>query len=249
MVRLSLAAITARQGRITTLQPLSCGPFDAGQVVGVIGPNGAGKSTLLKRISGLLPGEGQIEIIGERTNRPMAYLSQLTSNSPVLTVFESMILALKQGSTWRVSDSELNHIEATLAQLGIEALADNPLSALSGGQQQLVGIAQALVREPDILLLDEPTSALDLYRQMKVLSLVQSLAKERGLLIFIALHDLNQVMRFTDQVIVIHQGSLIESGPTSSVLTPTLLGDVYKVRANIERCSEGRPHIVVADIL
>ncbi|PTY35797.1 ferrichrome ABC transporter [Saccharospirillum sp. MSK14-1] len=247
MVKLSLASVTARHGRLTTLQAIDCGPFSGGQVVGVIGPNGAGKSTLLKRMSGLLVGDGEVTVTGSQSAEPMAYLPQFTTASPVLTVFESMILACKQGSAWRVSEQELTNIEATLIKLGIDELADRSLAALSGGQQQLVGLAQALVRNPEILLLDEPTSALDLYRQIKVLSLVRTLARDAGLLILVAMHDLNQVMRFTDQVIVIQNGALVASGPTPSVLTPALLGDVYQVRARIEHCSEGQPHIIVAD--
>lgn len=248
MVTLSFDQLTAKHGKQTWLQAMTCGPFKGGQVVGVIGPNGAGKSTLFKRMADILPGEGTLHLSGVSTPNPIAYLPQLNNVNAALTVYESMLLAVKQNTSWSMSEDELTLIDQALDKLGISELGQKYLGALSGGQQQMVSIAQALVRKPQVLLLDEPTSALDLHRQMKVLSLVRELAREKGLLVFISLHDLNQVMHYTDQVLVIRHGELQESGETSAVLTPKLLHDVYQVNARVETCSQGRPHIVVADI-
>ncbi|MGP5149486.1 ATP-binding cassette domain-containing protein [Vreelandella alkaliphila] len=118
---------------------------------------------------------------------------------------------------------------------------------LSGGQRQLVSAAQALVQEPEILMLDEPTSALDLNRQINLLSVLRRLADERNMLILVALHDLGHALRFTDAAMVLEHGRLIACGPTEEVISPELLRQVYKVTARIEPCSKGRPQLIVEE--
>ena len=129
--------------------------------------------------------------------------------------------------------------------LEIEDLASRHLTELSGGQRQLVSLAQALVRSPRVLLLDEPTSALDLQRQVEVLELLRALARGQGLCVVIAIHDLNQALRFADQVAVLGGGRIVASGAPVEVLTPALLREVYGVEARLERCSRGVPFLAV----
>ncbi len=98
-----------------------------------------------------------------------------------LSVYESVILALKQGrGGWRLSPSELAAVDGVLAKLRIADLAELQLPELSGGQRQLVSIAQTLVTKPKVLLMDEPTSALDLYRQYEVLEVLRAYVAETG---------------------------------------------------------------------
>jgi iron complex transport system ATP-binding protein len=163
----------------------------------------------------------------------------------VLTVYESILLAFKQGGSWSVSDDELKRIDTVLRELEIEDLAFRGLGELSGGQRQLVSIAQTLAREPDILLLDEPTSALDLHRQFEVLSLVQRLARERGMLVLISIHDLNQALRFADRIMVLARSRLVALGTPREIVTPALLADVYGVRARVEVLEGELPYVVV----
>ena len=96
-----------------------------------------------------------------------------------------------------------------------------------------------------MLLLDEPTSALDLQRQVEVLELLRGLARGRGLCVVIAIHDLNQALRFADQVAVLGGGRIVASGAPVEVLTPALLREVYGVEARLERCSRGVPFLAV----
>jgi iron complex transport system ATP-binding protein len=130
-------------------------------------------------------------------------MPQDTSANAVLTVYEAVLLARKQGMDWSVSDDDLARIDETLAALGIADIAFRNMGELSGGQRQLASLAQTLVREPEILLMDEPTSALDLSRQVEVLGLMRELARVRGMVVLIALHDLNHALRFSDQAMVI----------------------------------------------
>jgi iron complex transport system ATP-binding protein len=246
MVSLRLQDVAGGYGRRTAISGVTTPIFSAGEIVAVIGPNAAGKSTLFKRIAGLLKGAGTVEVKdARRAGRALSYMPQDTSANAVLTVYESILLARKQGSGWGVEDGDLGGIDAVIDALGIKPIAFRNLGELSGGQRQLVGIAQSLVRDPEILLMDEPTSALDLHRQVEVLSFMQETARARGMIVLIALHDLNQALRFADQTMVIVNGRMTAVGKSSDVITVELLRDVYRVEARIERCSRGLPHVIV----
>jgi iron complex transport system ATP-binding protein len=248
MVSLRLEGVAAGYGRKTVISEVTTPAFSAGEIVAVIGPNAAGKSTLFKRIAGLLRGAGTVEVTDPRdTKRAISYMPQDTSANAVLTVYESILLARKQGSGagWGVEDGDLAAIDTVVDALGIKPIAFRDLGELSGGQRQLVGIAQSLVRDPEILLMDEPTSALDLHRQVEVLGFMQATARARGMIVLIALHDLNQALRFADQTMVIVNGKMTAVGKSTDVITVELLRDVYRVEARIETCSRGLSHVIV----
>jgi iron complex transport system ATP-binding protein len=250
MVSLALKGVGVSYGRRMVLQDVDTPELRGGEVVAVIGANAAGKSSLFRRIAGLVPGTGEVSISGQsivpKRARPNAcYLPQDTAVNAVLTVYESILLAFKQGGSWSVSDAELRRIDAVLRELEIEDLAFRGLGELSGGQRQLVSIAQTLAREPDILLLDEPTSALDLHRQFEVLNFISQTAKRDGMIVLIALHDLNHALHYCENTIVINGGVMAASGDTASVITREMLRDIYRIDARIERCSRGKPIVIV----
>ena len=246
MVTIRLEALGARYGRNLLLRDVTTPSFAGGDVVAVIGPNAAGKSTLFKRIAGLLDGPGRLYVEGTKPGRnSICYMPQETSANAVLTVYESVLLARKQGTGWSVAEDDLARIDETIAALGIASIAFRNIGELSGGQRQLVSLAQTLVREPEILLMDEPTSALDLSRQVEVLTYMRSLARARGMVVLIALHDLNHALRFCNQAMVIANGKLVSSGRSSDIITPALLRDVYRVEARIEPCSRGIGNVIV----
>ena len=251
MVRLQLDNLGARYGQREIINDVSSTMFFGGQVVAVVGPNAAGKSTLFKRMAGLIDGPGQVILQDSKKGQAgISYMPQGLNASARLTVYESVLLARKQLTPgWVVRDDELHLVDDILAALGISDLSFRNLGELSGGQQQLVSIAQTLVREPEILLMDEPTSALDMHRQVQVLDFMRTLARQREVIVFIAIHDLNQALRFADQVLVIAGGTTQGSGPSSEVITERMLRDVYKVQARIEQCSRGMPHILIDDVV
>ncbi|UUT15119.1 ABC transporter ATP-binding protein [Pseudomonas zeae] len=251
MVTLRLDNLGARYGQREIIRSVSTATFSGGQVVAVVGPNAAGKSTLFKRMAGLIDGPGQV-ILQDSKKGPsgISYMPQGLNASARLTVYESVLLARKQLTPgWVVHDDELKLVDEILAALGITGLSFRNLGELSGGQQQLVSIAQTLVREPEILLMDEPTSALDMHRQVQVLNFMRNLARKREVIVFIAIHDLNQALRFADQVLVIADGTSQGSGPSNEVITEQMLREVYKVEARIEQCSKGLSHILIDDIV
>lgn len=246
MVALRLEDVSATYGRRTVLSGISTGLLRGGRLTAVIGPNAAGKSTLFKRIAGLAKGAGLVHLSDTAEGpQTICYMPQDTGANAVLTVYESVLLSAKQGSGWKVKEEELAEIDRVLAALKIDDLAFRGLGELSGGQRQLVSIAQALVRKPEVLLMDEPTSALDLFRQIEVLGFMKHLSATSGMAVLIALHDLNHALRYCDDTIVINGGSVAASGPTQEVITADMLKSVYRVDARVETCSLGRPMVIV----
>ncbi|MFT4001155.1 MAG: ABC transporter ATP-binding protein [Rhizobium sp.] len=244
MVTLSLHKVGASYGRRQVLADISIENIEPGTLTAVIGPNAAGKSTLFKRIAGLLGGSGAVSLSDARSDA-IRYMPQDTGTDAALSVHEAVLISAKQGSALRVSDQELAAIDAMLTMLRIDDLASRRLAELSGGQRQLVALAQALVRRPSVLLMDEPTSALDLHRQVEVLELVANLARRNGMIVLLAIHDLNYAFRYCQNTIVISNASMVASGPTASVITVDMLRDVYQVDARIERCSKGHSVVLV----
>ncbi|MBL1269898.1 MAG: ABC transporter ATP-binding protein [Halomonas sp.] len=245
MVTLQLNRVSARYGRRPILEDITTPCFRGGQVVALLGPNAAGKSTLFRRILGLLKGEGEVIISGTNAERPVGYMPQDTGAKAVLTVYESVLLARMQGRGLKVQPEDLAQVDRALEELSITPLGERDIGDLSGGQRQLVSAAQALVQEPEILMLDEPTSALDLNRQISLLTVLRRLADERQMLILVALHDLGHALRFADSAMMLENGRLIACGPTAEVITPELLRQVYQVAARIEPCSKGQPQLIV----
>ncbi|MGX1497489.1 iron complex transport system ATP-binding protein [Labrenzia sp. MBR-25] len=247
MVTLQLKDLGARYGSTLTVEGVSTPVFSGGELTAVIGPNAAGKSTLFKRIAGLLRGPGEVVLEGNKAapRDAIRYMPQDTHANAVLTVYESVLLAAKQGEGWRVKDAELVEIDQILKALQIDGLAFRNLGELSGGQRQLVSIAQALVRRPEVLMMDEPTSALDLYRQVEVLNFMRDLARRQGTLVLIALHDLNHALRFCKNTMVIADGRLMAAGPSEDVITSSMLRDIYRVEARVEACSRGENHVII----
>ncbi|NHF72022.1 ABC transporter ATP-binding protein [Paracoccus xiamenensis] len=245
MVSLRLDDISAGYASRPVIAGVSTPELRGGQVVALLGANAAGKSTLFRRIFGLLSGGGQVRIDGAASARPVAYMPQDNGARPVLSVYESVLLARMQGRRLKVFDEDHAKVEEILSLLGVTHLRGRNLGDLSGGQRQMVGAAQALAQDPQILLLDEPTSALDLSHQIDLLSLLRRLADEQGLLVIVALHDLGHALRFADAAMVLHRGSLIACGPTAEVITPDLLREVFEVTARIEPCTKGHPQLIV----
>lgn len=245
MVALQLQSVGAYHGRKLFVEGVTTPMMKSGEMIAVIGPNAAGKSTLFKRITGILKGPGNVVIDGARRGNAIGYMPQDTSANAVLTVYESILLARKQGQSWAVSDGDLRFIDEIMKALNITSIAFRDLGALSGGQRQLVSIAQALIREPEIMLMDEPTSALDLHRQVEVLDFMQRQARTKGMIVLIAIHDLNQALRFADKVLVIANGRMRACGKPRDVVTAEMLREVYKIHARIEKCSLDHDHVIV----
>lgn len=245
MVSLELDRITGSFGRLEILRGATTPPIMGGALTALVGANAAGKSTLFRRIAGQLRGEGNVLFTGA-AGEDLGYMPQDTAMSAALSVYESIILALKQGAGgWRLTPQELAAVDTVLDRFDIAHLAERQLPELSGGQRQAVSIAQTLVTRPKVVLMDEPTAALDLYRQYEVLEALRDYAEETGAVVLLALHDLNQVMRRCTTTVALSEGRVLAYGPTLEVLTPERIRRLYGIDSRVERCSQGCPMMIV----
>ncbi len=238
---LTVEGLRRSYGRREVLRGVDLGPVPGGTVTGLIGPNAAGKSTLVRAIAGIdrvRRGSIGVEsgggpLTGAAARDAIGYVPQDLPGTASLTAFESVLASSRRGGMWRVGDDALAAAASAMSALGIEHLADRGLGELSGGQRQLVAVAQMLVRRPAVMLLDEPTSALDLRHQVRLLELIRREAEANGAVALVAIHDLNLAARYCDRLAVLSGGVIRAVGEPAEVLVPELLQEVYGLRARV----------------
>jgi zinc/manganese transport system ATP-binding protein len=210
-----------------------------GEFVAILGPNGAGKSTLLKVILGLqtLTG-GQVRVLGQEPgglNHEIGYLPQRRTFDASTRVRGIDIVRLGlDGTNWglplpiparlhsarrRAATERVRHV---IELVGAGAHAHRPIGELSGGEQQRLLIAQALVRRPRMLMLDEPLDSLDLANQSAIAALIQRVCRSEGIAVLLVAHDVNPLLGYLDRVIYLAAGRAVE-GPVSEVITSDTL--------------------------
>ena len=239
-----------KYGRRVVIADASLPELRPGTLTALIGPNGAGKSTLLRGLAGLEPMAGSVTLQGQplapmsvaQRARLITYMPQHLPPGLGLSVTESIMAALRVGGG---AGDYLEQAYGALQRIGIEQLADNMLNALSGGQRQLVSLAQLIARQPKVMLLDEPTSALDLSYQLRVMECVREMVREHRLIAVIVMHDISLAARYADHIAVLRQGAVMDFGSAEQVLTPQLFARVYGVKARVERCSQQTLQVLV----
>ena len=222
-----------------------------GKITALLGPNGSGKSTLLRALADLNPAEGSIALNGEdlmtlpaaKRAQKVVYLPQSLPAGVHLHALESVIVARRASGSGDGNTEKEAY--AILEKLGVSHLAMSFLDQLSGGQKQLIGLAQSLIRQPDLLLLDEPLSALDLNYQFHVMDIVARETRLRNIVTVVVIHDINIALRHAEYATMLKNGTLIACGKPDEVVTPTNLATVYGVKGRVEYCSQGLPHVVV----
>ncbi len=223
-----------------------------GQIVSIVGPNGSGKSTLIKCIDRLLtPSDG--EILVDRRNvmkmgridlaLTIAYVPQNSLRIFPNTVFDVVLMGRRPHLAWKCGKRDEEVVWGMLQLLGIEDLALNAFTELSGGQQQKVLIARALAQETGFILLDEPTSNLDVWHQLDVMETLRTLVKQRDLTAIIAIHDLNIAARYSDSIVMMKEGKIVATGKPNAVITWENLESVYGIRANV-KIAEDILHVI-----
>lgn len=216
-------------------------------LISILGPNGSGKSTLLKCIAGVLRAEGAVFFRNDPVpvsrkhfyGDQLSYLPQQLTRDTGMTVFELVLLGLIRSLSLTVSDEQLERVEAVLKELHIQHLSMRYLNELSGGQQQVVAIAQAIVSRPRVLVLDEPLNNLDIHHQFEVLEIIRAQTTERGMITLMASHDLNLAARYSDRVIIMNEGKLYQDGLPEQVITAQMLEEVYHIRSEVHRMEGG----------
>jgi len=235
------------------IENLNIDNIPAGQVTVLLGPNGSGKSTLMRAMAGLGKSRGNMVLDGEdllalpfaQRASQVVYLPQSLPAGVHLHVLESIMVAQRASGVTQNTSQLRGEVMSMLRLLGIEHLALSYLDQLSGGQKQLVGLAQSLVRQPRVLLLDEPLSALDLNYQFHVMDLVRQETRKRNMVTLVVVHDINIALRHGDQVVMLKQGKMVANGAPDEVITPDTLAEVYGVRGRVEYCSQGQAQVLI----
>ena len=212
-----------------------------GQFTGLIGPNGAGKTTLLRVILGLQqPTEGRVLLNGRprqrRGGRLIGYVPQK------LAIDQDMPLRARDVVGLGIDGNKLGfplpsanrrqRITEALEAVGAESYADARIGELSGGEQQRVLIAHALIGRPRLLLLDEPLANLDLKSEQGIVSVLARLAHEQGIAVLISAHDLNPLLREIDTVVYVAAGRAA-AGRTDEIIQSDVLSALYGSRVDV----------------
>lgn len=218
--------------------------INGSEMLALIGKNGAGKSTLLRGLTGLIPlRSGTILYKGRdlssMTVRERAQLisvvPQAVSLSPGYTVYETISHGRTPYLNWygRLSEQDKEIIERAIAITGLNDFTDKEISTLSGGEQQRVILARAIVQDAPVMILDEPTSSLDINYQVKLLELEREICRTRGIAAVFIIHDLNLAARFADRIAIIQNKGIHAVGSPQEVLTEDILSEVYDIPVRV----------------
>jgi zinc/manganese transport system ATP-binding protein len=224
----------------------------AGSFTAVLGPNGSGKSTLIRMILGqLAPARGRLEVLGgspHRGNPSIGYVPQGSSFDPDLSIRGRDFVGLGiDGHRWGMRFTGRVEAEAqaraAIEAVGASGYADMSVGRVSGGEQQRLLLAQALVGRPRLLVMDEPLSHLDVRNQRAMVQLIAEVARERGLTVLLIAHDVNQLLAHIDHVLYIAQGRLAMGKP-EDIITSARLTEIYSSPVEVIKDSRGRLFVV-----
>ena len=220
--------------------------FKSGEITTILGPNGSGKSTLLHMMSTYLkPKSGKIYLgdkdLGKLKQKEIAkYISCVYQENEApddITVRDLVSFGRNIYSNVKKEDKEENKrmIDFALKATGIEEIRDKKVVNLSGGQKQRAFIAMSLAQNTEVLLLDEPTTYLDIYHQIEILEVVKSLNEKYNITIVMVLHDLNQAINYSHNIVIMKNRNLIKQGKATEVLNEQTIKDVYNVSGYIHK--------------
>ena len=217
----------------------------------LMGANGCGKTTLLQLLTkNLKPVSGSIQVDGKDLDqiglkefaRTAAIVHQKNTAPDDLTVERLVSYGrLPYSSMFKHALDEENRaqVERALALTGLTELRDRRIGTLSGGQRQRAFIAMALAQNTQLLFLDEPTTFLDVRYQVEILRLVEKLNKEEGITIVMVLHDINQALAYSDEIIGLRSGSVAFQGKPEEVITSESIKNLYGIDLPVIR-ADGR---------
>jgi zinc/manganese transport system ATP-binding protein len=245
--------VDVRLGGTPVLQDMSL-TIQTGEFIVILGPNGAGKSTFLKLLLGLVrPNAGTVQVLGrtpQRGNQAIGYAPQHRSLDTELPLRARDLVGFGlDGHHWGTglpSRKRRERIERALLEVAALDLADAPVGRLSGGEQQRLLIAQALLTDPQLLLLDEPLANLDLAHQQEVVALVSHLNRLHGVTVLLVAHDINPLLQVTDRVLYIAHGHS-RLGAPHEIITSDTLSHLYGSPVEVIQ-AEGRFFVVGAEI-
>jgi zinc/manganese transport system ATP-binding protein len=225
--------------------------IEEGEFVAILGPNGAGKSTLLKALLGVVPlREGTATVFGRPVRRgsdAIGYLPQRRRFDPDLRIRASDLVRLGlDGNHWGLplpSEAATRRVDDMIELVGAGHYRDRPVGELSGGEQQRVLIAQALVSGARMLALDEPLESLDLNNQQAISELVRGFCRSRAVTVLLVAHDVNPILPFIDRVVYVAGGHVLAGTPREVIRTETL-SRLYGAPVEVLETGDGRLVVV-----
>jgi len=231
----------------------------AGDFMAVLGPNGVGKSTLIKAVLGLIGlSAGTVTVLGRpagQSGKEIGYLPQRRNFDAGLRVRGTDIVSLgSDGERWgaplpwgdRLFPARRTaraRVREVIDLVGASAFAGRPIGEISGGEQQRLLIAQALVRQPRLLVLDEPLDSLDLPSQASVATLISTICREQGMTVMLVAHDVNPILPYLDCVAYLAAGGAVCGSP-EEVITSQTLTALYRTPIEVLHASDGRLVVV-----
>ncbi|HXL35710.1 MAG TPA: ATP-binding cassette domain-containing protein [Ktedonobacteraceae bacterium] len=247
-----LAHVRIQFGKRTILDDVNV-TINEGEFIAILGPNGAGKSTLLKLLLGLIkPSAGTVQVLGRpprRGNSDIGYAPQHRILEADLALRARDVVGFGlDGHRWGIGLP--NHkrratIDTILQEVDASAFAEAPVGQLSGGEQQRLLIAQALLSNPRLLLLDEPLANLDINHEQEIVALVQNICRARNVTVMLVSHDINPLLPVVDRVLYLaHRQSTI--GTTNEVITSATLSKLYGSQVEVVQAL-GRLFVVGAE--
>ncbi|MDR0342456.1 MAG: metal ABC transporter ATP-binding protein [Nocardiopsaceae bacterium] len=252
VLELRNAAVRLGGATIWSGVDLRVGP---GEFVAVLGPNGAGKSTLLKALLGVLPvASGQVSVLGQppgRASRRIGYLPQRRSFDTSARIRGSDLIRLGlDGDRWGVplpfgrrSRAAARRVAEAIDLVGAAGYAGRPVGECSGGEQQRLLLAQALIRQPELLLLDEPLDSLDLPSQAAAAALISRICRDQGVTVVMVAHDVNPILSHLDRVVYLAAGAAA-AGTPAEVITGETLTRLFGTPVEVLTASDGRLVVV-----
>lgn len=218
---IKLTNVKKTYGDVTAVNNLSL-EIEKGQILGLLGPNGAGKSTTMKIISGfLVPDNGEVSVnetdMREDPLKCKMKIGYMPENNPLykdMLVREALDYALQIREV--KNEEKKKRIDYVVKATGLENVYNKPISELSKGYKQRVGIAQVLAGDPEILILDEPTEGLDPNQRASIRNLIKDLGKDRT--VIISTHVMQEVEAMCNRIVLINKGSIVADGDINSVL-------------------------------
>ena len=217
----SLQGASLRYGEILGLSPMNLEIPEGGGILGLLGPNGSGKSTLIQLISGLLPPSGgEVNVFGEppfRNPRVLSRIGLVPDGDRFPAGFDGIRWLRMLGGLSGLDGIDLQGaVRRVVARVGMEAHAAKPFSAMSKGMRQRIRLAQALLHDPELLILDEPFNGLDPALRLELMDLLRELAGG-GTRILVSSHILSEVAMLTDHVLLLFRGRLLAEGSVTEI--------------------------------
>ncbi|MFH1761248.1 MAG: ABC transporter ATP-binding protein [bacterium] len=231
--------LTKRYGDFLALDGISF-HISRGEIVGLLGPNGAGKTTTMNIITGYIPPtSGQAYIAGiDVSEDPVGVrrkIGYLPESTPLYNEMSIISYLRFVAEVRKINKSEINgKISEIIHTFGLENMLGKTIGQLSKGFRQRVGLAQAWIHEPDILILDEHTSGLDPKQQVEIRDLIRKIGEKRT--VILSTHNLHEVQTTCDKLIIINQGRLIAQGKVEEIIAKSYPDEKNLENINLEDC-------------